>query len=564
MTTLFYPRLAGLRREQRPGGIHRISAPIVLGLVFWAAFYLVMVRVLNHFTTVDPDLGRILAAKLLALLFLLWLSFLAFSALITAVTQIFLARDLPMWVAAPIPLRRLFRVKLVEVATLASWTAVFLAIPVWVAYGVVFGAGWVYYVALVVAVGSCVAIATSIGMLVAIALVNLFPARRARDLLSLVALMFIAAVIILLRALRPEEFVRPEDFGTWAEYLVSLSNPTLPWLPSYWAARVLGEVLGVYNAVHWDAVTLYSSLLVVGAAVSTLAAAGVFREMFRTGYSKSQEARQVQWTRRLWWRRTLQLLARPFPRRVRAMIVKDVSTFFRDPGQWSQLFLLLAVIAIYLYNFRVLPLDAAGGTGYLLRDLLAFLNIGLVGFVVTALAARFILPGVSLEGQTLWLLRTSPLTIGEMLWAKFWSGFLPLVALAELLVVFSNALLQTTLLLSVISVATVLFLSAAIVGMAVGLGASHPRFDAPDSSQVTAGYAGFLFMVMSALLVLASVIVLAWPVYNSFRASWLGWGVGAGEWGGIAGGLVAVGGVSAIALFTTMQAGSRRLEAREL
>ncbi|MCK5440034.1 MAG: hypothetical protein KAI97_08820, partial [Gemmatimonadetes bacterium] len=231
---------------------------------------------------------------------------------------------------------------------------------------------------------------------------------------------------------------------------------------------------------------------------------------------------------------------------------------------WSQLFLLLAVIAIYLYNFRVLPLDAAGGTGYLLRDLLAFLNIALVGFVVTAVAARFVLPGVSLEGPTLWLLKTSPVTIGEILWAKFWSGFLPLVALAELLVVLSNALLQTTLLLSVISVATVLFLSAAIVGMAVGLGASHPRFDAPDSSQVTAGYAGFLFMVMSALLVLASVTVLAWPVYNSFRASWLGWGVGAGEWGGIAGGLVAVGGVCAIALFATMQAGSSRLSAREL
>jgi ABC-2 type transport system permease protein len=423
VTTLFYPRLAGLKREQRPGGIHRISVPVVLGLVFWAGLYLIMVRVLNHFTTVDPDLGRILAAKLLALLFLLWLSFLAFSALITAVGQVFLARDLPMWIAAPIPLRRLFRVKLVEVATLSSWTAIFLAIPVWVAYGVVFGAGLGYYAALVVAVGCCVAITTSIGVLVAVALVNLFPARRARDLLSLVALVFIAAIVILLRAVRPEEFVRPEDFGTWAEYLVSLSNPTLPWLPSYWAARVLGEVLGVYNAVHWDAVTMYGSLLVVGAIVSTIAAGGVFREMFRTGYSKSQEARQVQWTRQLWWRRTVQFLARPFPRRVRAMIVKDVATFFRDPGQWSQLFLLLAVIAIYLYNFRVLPLDAAGGTGYLLRDLLAFLNIALVGFVVTALAARFVLPGVSLEGHTLWLLKTSPVTIGEILWAKFWSGF---------------------------------------------------------------------------------------------------------------------------------------------
>lgn len=564
MRTLFYPQLAGFRRDREGRGTYRAAILVTLGVLFWIILYTVMYRLLSHFATVDLDLGKILASKLMALVFLLWLSFLAFSSLITSVSHCFLSRDLPMWVAAPIPLRRLFRVKIVEIGLLSSWTAIFLAVPVWVAYGRVFDAGAVYYGALALTALCCVVITTSIGMTIAVALVNLFPARKARDLLSLVALVFLVGVIVLLRALRPEEFVRPEDFGTWAEYLVSLSNPTLPWLPSYWASRILSEILGLHQQVHWDVVQWYALLLVLGAALSSAFAAGVFREMFRTGYSKSQESRQVLWTRRAEWQRVVRAVASPFPARVRALIVKDISTFFRDPSQWSQFFLLLTVVAVYVYNFRVLPLDSAGGTGYFLRNLMAFLNVALVGLVATALAARFVLPSVSLEGNSLWLLRVSPLSVRELLWAKFWSGLIPLIILAELLVLLTNQLLETTPLLSVLSIVAVLFLSVAIVGMAVGIGATHPRFDAPDSAQVTSGYAGFLFMVASALLVLVSVIVLAWPVYISFRATWFGLGVGPGEWGGVIGGLISVGGICAIAVVVAMRSGISRLGAREL
>lgn len=561
--TLLFPRLVALRRGREEAGWRRSVGLGILGALFWVGGYAITVRVLRHFATVDPDLGRILAAKLLALLFLLLFTFLTFSALIAAISQCFLARDLPLLVAAPVPLRRLFRVKLVEVGVFASWTAIFLALPVFVAYGVVFDAGIRYYAALVAVIVPCIVIAASFGILVAVALVNLFPARRARDLLSLVALVFLIGIVMLLRVMRPERFVRPEAFGTWADYLVSLSNPTLPWLPSYWAARVTGEILGVYQVVHWPAVAWYGGLLFAAACITMAVAAGVFREGFRTGWSRSQEARQVRWTRKEWWHAALGIGSRPFPRRLRAIILKDATTLFRDPSQWSQLVLLLAVIAVYLYNIHVLPLDPAGGTGYFMRNLLAFLNVGLVGLVVTALAARFVLPGVSLEGGTLWLLRTSPLAIRELLWAKFWGGFVPLVLVAELLVVLTNTILHTTTLLQVLSMGAMLCLSAAIAGLAVGLGAAHPRFDAADGTQVAAGYAGFLFMVLSALLVLFSVTVLAWPVYHSFRATWFGWGVGAREWGGLAGGLVAVAGISSIALYAAMRTGCERMELSE-
>ncbi len=561
MSTLLTPRLLAARRQWRGGGLGRPLVLAAVGAVFLAAGYRISARILEHFIRVDPDLGRILGVKLMAFLLLVLLSFLLFSALITALSQCFLANDLQLIAAAPVPLRRLFGAKLLEVATFASWTAVFLALPIWLAYARVFDAGATYYLALVMVMALMVTITAAIGMLFSVALVNLFPARRARDLLSLVALLFIIGAVMMARVVRPERFTRPEEFGTWAEYLVELSSPTLPWLPSYWAARVLGEVLGLYGAApRWDAVAWYGGALVVAAATAATLAALVFREGFRSGYSRAQESREVRWTRQPWWRGASAWLSRPFPRGMRAIIVKDAATFFRDPGQWSQLFLLLAVIAIYLYNFKVLPLDAAGGTGYFMRNLLAFLNVGLVGLVVAALAARFVLPGISLEGGTLWMLRSSPLTPRELLWAKFWGGFMPLVVVAETLVVVSNRMLHSTTLLAVLSIASVFCLSAAIVGLAVGLGAVHPRFDAADGTEVAAGYAGILFMMLSAVLVLFSVTVLAWPVYHSFRARWLGWSPGAGEWGGVAGGLAAVAGVSMIALVTAMRRGRHSLE----
>ncbi len=562
MTTLLHPRLKSIGRDHRPGSRRRVVGLVTLGAAFWIAAYAVIARVLDHFSTVDPDLGSLLSSKLLALLFLLWLSFLLFSALLTALSQCFLARDLPLWLSSPIPLRRLFRVKLVEVGVIASWTGIFLAVPVWVAFGVVFRGGPAYYALLAVVVVCCVTMAAALGILVAVALVNLFPARRARDLLSLVALGFVVGIAVMLRMLRPEELVRPEDFGTWAEYLITLSDPTLPWLPSYWASRVLTEILGLTETFNGEAVVRSMGLLGAVTLVSLAAAGLVFRTMYRTGYSKSQEGHRVRLTRQSWWRAAILLGSRPFPVRIRAIIVKDAATFFRDPTQWAQLLLLVAVVAVYLYNFQVLRLDAAGdGVGWFMSNLLGFLNIALVGLVVTALAARFVLPGLSLEGNTIWVLRASPLTWSEILWAKFWGGFLPVAAVAELVVLLSNAVLDTSPAMGMLAAAAVLCLSAAIVGLAVGVGACHPRFDAADGAQVTAGYAGLLFMMLSAMLVLLSVTMLAWPVYQSFRAAWLGWGSGVAELGGMASGLIAVGALCLIALLTAMRAGARRLEA---
>jgi ABC-2 type transport system permease protein len=75
------------------------------------------------------------------------------------------------------------------------------------------------------------------------------------------------------------------------------------------------------------------------------------RRRLLTGWSKAQESKQDAASTRS--RKRVEL-ARVLSAVLRALMVKDIKTFLRDSTQWSQLFLLIALIVVYLYNFKVL------------------------------------------------------------------------------------------------------------------------------------------------------------------------------------------------------------------
>jgi len=127
----------------------------------------------------------------------------------------------------------------------------------------------------------------------------------------------------------------------------------------------------------------------------------------------------------------------------RELLLKEIRVFFRDTTQWSQLILLGVLVVVYVYNIKFLPLTGPGITFFLV-NIVPFLNLALAGFVLASIAARFIFPAVSLEGRTLWLLRSSPMRVRDLLWAKYWVGTVPLLVLALGIVGVTNHLLQVS------------------------------------------------------------------------------------------------------------------------
>ena len=187
LPTYWAARNRALRREPGDGlratlfgGIGSFVMIAIFAVVFWLTWQL-----LDY-----EELGEYLVRLGLSWLFLTFLSFVAFSAIVTSLSTFFLSEDLRLVLAAPVPTDRLFHSRFARTVGQASWMVVVFMVPVLLGIGAVRCAGWGYYATILATLVPFVLIPCAFGAIVTLCLVNIFPARRARDILMLMGLLF--------------------------------------------------------------------------------------------------------------------------------------------------------------------------------------------------------------------------------------------------------------------------------------------------------------------------------------------------------------------------------------
>jgi ABC-2 type transport system permease protein len=505
-------------RQERSGGGSKVVLVSTVGLVFWTIVFGVLYRMLRYFRGVE-EIGPLLAGKLLGLVLLSFLAILLLSNVITALSSFFLARDLDLLVSAPVDWLHVYLAKLGETAVHSSWMVALMAVPIFTAYGVVYDGGILFGPYVLLAFLPLLMLPAVMGSAVTLILVNVFPARRTRDLLSVIAVGSAGALVLLFRVIRPEQLARPEGFRNLLDFITVLRTPTSPFLPSEWSTNaVMGFLVGPFDP-------LPVALLWTTAAAFVVLGGLVHRRLYATGFTKAQEGAERYVKGRL-WQRVLGPLFRPLPVAKREFVIKDLKLFFRDTTQWSQLILLAVLVVIYLFNIRALPLFSGEQVPFFLVTIVSFLNLGLAGFVLASIAARFIFPAISLEGRQMWLLRSSPLDLRALLWSKYWVGTIPLLVLALVITVFTNVLLRASPFMMVVSTGTIVALTFAISAMALGFGAVYPQFETENAAQIPTSFGGLVFMMTTIALLAAVIVIEAIPIYDYLGRVYQGQDVG--------------------------------------
>ena len=479
------------------------------GFLFWAFIFGVLYRLLAYFRGVE-EIGPLLAGKLLGLILIGFFSILLLSNIITALSSFFLARDLDLLVSGPVDWLTLYGAKLLETIVHSSWMVVLMAIPMFAAYGTVYDGGWWFPLVAIAVFAPLLIVPGVLGSMLTLVLVNVFPARRTRDILSVIAVLAAGGIVLLFRVVRPERLARPEGFRSLVDFVSVLRTPTSPLLPSEWAA----EATMSWLQFRLDFLPFY--LLWSTAAAAVVLGALMHRWLYSKGFSKAQESSE-RWARGGVMRRVGAFVLAPLGVLRRELVLKEIRLFFRDTTQWSQLILLAVLIVVYVFNIKYLPMGQEG-VSLFLQNVVPFLNLVLAGFVLASIAARFIFPGVSLEGRTLWLLRSSPMSVRDLLWAKFWVGTLPLLTLAVGIVGVTNYLLRVGPFMFAVSTFTIVLMTFAVAGLAIGFGTLFPQFETENAAQIPTSFGGLLFM-MSSIAVIAGVVILeARPVISYLRS----------------------------------------------
>ena len=419
---------------------------------------------------------QFLLDRLFGLIFLISYSMIFMSSMINGLSCFFLSKKLPFLFTLPIPRKRILTVQFLENWGTSCYLIVLFLFSFLLAYGSSFDLRWQQYLLFLLLLVLFTLSPVALGSAAVVALIRFFPVRRIHQLVTLFACVFLGGLMISVRMMKPERLLNPTTTDDFVTLIKDLTIPSMSYLPSAWtsSAAVYGRLPDVAYLLLFTAGTL-----------------AILALSLKTFYSKafvfSQESRSLRG----------KPLSKKLTRRQKghptlALIRKDLRLFLRDATQWSQLLLLAALVIVYLLNIKNLAIQLP-----MVRWIVSFINLGLAGFVLSALSVRFLVPSVSMEGRSFWIVRTLPISFRSVLWCKYLIFFPPFLFFSQMLVYFSNKILQVPDFFLFLSMANIFAVSFALTGLAIGIGALIPNFKSDNPSQIAVGPGGVLYMLLS-------------------------------------------------------------------
>lgn len=489
----------------------RLRGALFCGLVvtfFVAAEYLSH-RVFAAFLAVGgitfEFLALILALRLLGLLFLIVMGLLFFGGMIASIEALYFDDDIDFLASAPVGRAAFLTKKLIAVWLTTAWVVFLIVTPVMTAYGRSLGFGFAHLPLSLVSliVFSIPSVALSAATVVV--LMRLMPVDKAKDAVLALGAALSFSVIYLYRLLSPRTLARPDKLLADATgFIREMTLPVSAGLPS----SVMAQSLVAAAPLKYAAWLAEFGKLAAYALTSLAVYYAVGLKFFETDRPVSGNASRPGFLERTFRMKPFaDAVARLFPPGVRGLVFKELMGNLRDPMQISHLVLMMSITALHFLNLSEIPAIALVPAA---RVLIAFLNLGLVGFLMAGVAVRFVYPSISLEGKPFWIIETAPISTLRFVLLKFFAGWIPLTLAALVVVTVSNVMigidrsLMWQWAIATIAIATV------TTAMGIALGITMPVFDRKNVFEISSSPGGIVFMLF-ALLYVGSVIVLLVP-----------------------------------------------------
>ena len=418
-------RIEAARYRANPITIAVPAGALALAVVtFWAARV-----VFGALVEIAPAFAEVL----LYIVFAMSGLFLSIAGLRWGIQRLFLSSDLEFLLSLPIPVRNVFVMKSLEIVASSPIAAVLLVATTWgylEARDEPFAIGISLVTALPVIVGAVLP-----GVLLTLVLVRVLSRSHVRALLAFLP----AAVGALFVMLGPVAggFSRiasgrfdPEQL----ERVAGSVSPSLRVLPTSWAADI---AIGVVSNDAARSMRGAAAVLLAIALVGAVTYAG-FRSMFRTAWAQMAEA-----STRVRRGTLIERLAPPLPGPIRATVIKEWRTFFRDMRTIATTFF-PAVVVAYLLVSNAREGDNNG---------MIFPAFFLI-FVVPSIASTALLN----ERRNITLFKTAPITGFQTLLGKLAAYGVPLAVMilagSAVLAVLSDRRLIEVILFGVFAVWT--------------------------------------------------------------------------------------------------------------
>jgi ABC-2 type transport system permease protein len=462
-----------------------------------------------------PLVGSLLAERILYLIFGFFFVMLVVSNLIIGYSTLFRNTEAQWFLSMPIRHRDVYRWKFIEALSISSWALVFLSAPMLAAYGVVHDVPWKFYIQVALGYLPFVVIPAVIGSWLILVFVRVLARTWVKRVLIAAAAAALLFAFVGTKPVTENEAATVHEAVMLPKLMHGTQLATNPYLPSSWLAMAIRS----WSIEGMGASGLFFFLLLLSNALLGLLLAFDLAGRFYYGSWSSalnsraeQQHRDTESNRQRTWRISafawLQARLRPLSPRMVALVFKDLRIFWRDPAQWTQFMIFFGLLCIYVLNLRNVAFDFKQAYW---EVIISYLNLAASALTLSTLTTRFVFPMFSLEGRRVWILGLSPVGLRGVVLQKFWTSFIAASIVTVLLMTSSAMMLQLAWSRVLFFAVNTFFISAALSGLAAGLGALFPDFKEDNPSKIVSGFGGTLCLVISFAYNTGIVALLAAP-----------------------------------------------------
>ena len=435
--------------------------------------------------------------------------------MVVSYSTFFKTREVGFLLNKPISFAKIFLVKFLDNFFYSSSTLLLMVTAALTGYTAYFQLPW-YFIpfSLIVLIIPFMFIAGTLGAITLLVIMRLAGSYGIKKVLITIASVYASVIILFYVFSSPVQLVTNvfKYFPNLNNYFGFLESPLIKLLPNHWVADALYWIsVGRISAAGW-----YIYLLVVVSTLFLLLALFLASRWFykswlvflNLSYDLSIKKKKAKKSYLSFEKEST------FQPTQEALLKRELLMFIREPSQWTHFLVMAFLISIFVLSISNVNELILSAYNIYLKTLIYMIIYLFNVFLIASMSLRFIFPLVSIEGDSIWKIRSAPLNYKRMLLIRLSLYFTVIFIIGQVLNFVSNV--NFSIALTFISQLNTAFVTITLVSLNFGMGASYANYKEKNPIRVASSQGASLTFLFTIIYLVFLIILLFAPLTNYF------------------------------------------------
>ncbi|NWF90121.1 MAG: hypothetical protein HXY50_11760 [Ignavibacteriaceae bacterium] len=505
---------AKINTDLKPVSILKNLGSASVYIVFAVGIYFFTLSSLSYLLE-EIRIGTFLLHRFVSII--LFIFFMAVNAgnIIVSFSTLYKSKEVFYLITKPISIIKIFSIKFLDNFFYSSTTMMLMISAVMLGYSVYFKINFLF----VIFFFFCmllpfVMIAASAGVIILMLIIHLSLKIGLKKVVTGTISIYLLGLVTFFKLSSPISIVEQvmKYYPNINGYFASLDNALIKFLPNFWIADSLYWFTArePMNALPYIGLLFGTSIIFLSAALF------IAKKLYYKTWLESFELK-IKNTRQTKRQKSKQIFKNKsfFTPQIDVLLKKEFLQFFREPGQWIHLAVIIFLIVIFVISLGGIDGNLLNAYSYHLRAIVYLVIFSFNLFLISSLSLRFAFPAISLEGDAYWKLKSSPISIQKIVGIKFGLIFSFIFLLGQGLNYFSHLNFPKELFLT--ASINIGFITLAMVSLNFGMGSLFINLKEKSPIRIASSQGASLTFLFSIVLIVFLVAVSFIPIYNYYN-----------------------------------------------